>query len=92
MSTTTMPGQHSSSPLHIEDYRDMIVDEAKRLNDRLSKYFKIVLWIMLSVFRYSILHSILHYHLHSQTYLINMIWTEWIIQKASFRIKAILLL
>jgi hypothetical protein len=47
MSTTTMPAQHSSPPLHIEGYRDMIVDEAKRLNDRLLKYFKIVLWIML---------------------------------------------
>jgi hypothetical protein len=69
MSTTTMPAQHSSPPLHIEGYRDMIVDEAKRLNDRLLKYFKIVLWIML-------LSGWCHHHLTYQGCLILLIYIE----------------
>jgi hypothetical protein len=36
--STTMPTQQSSSS-HVENYRDMILDEASRLYDRLLKYF-----------------------------------------------------
>ena len=39
MSTTRMPAQHSLPQLHIEDYKNMILEEANRLYDRLLKHF-----------------------------------------------------
>jgi hypothetical protein len=64
----------------------MIIEEAKRLYDILVKHLQTLLWIMLL----ALVRLTLRYSLHSQTYLVNLIWTEWIIQKALVRIKAIL--
>ena len=76
-SASSSPTQQLPS-MHIEGYNDMVLDEAKRLYDKLLKYFtNTIMKSLVSL----LLHPMPHYrrrnhhHLHSQSYRIKLIYT-----------------
>ena len=88
LSSTSMPAQQLTLSLHIESYKDMILDEDNRLYDLLVKHFTNT--IMDNAVGASSSNSSLS---STSRYLTNVIWTEKKrSQKVFIRVKVIFLI